>query len=373
MKNRNPSKEGTSEVPGQASAAPTKAESQAFAATQTELMRALVDNLDEAVVVLGRDGQVQFVNAAAERLYGIDPQGPPVAQWSQAYGIYLPDHQTLWPAEELPGAVALRGQTVDGDQYVRPAGAAAGYWIRIRARPLFDDGGEVQGALLTWRDVSEERKTAESQRRLLAIVENTPDLVSLTDPTLKTSYVNRAGRELLGLEDDEDVSRYAVFDTDFEDQRERFDSVILPALLRGEAWNGEFRLRHARTGEPITVDMRAFGVFGAYGQLLGFAGISRDITARRQAEETRQRLASIVEFSNDAIISESLDESSRPGTAGRSWCSVTRRRKWQESRSRSWLGRDTKRTCGSCCAGLEQRMSWDITRRCAGIRTDASW
>ena len=258
-------------------------------------------------MVLGREGRPQFVNAAAERLYGIDPKGPPIAEWSEAYGIYLPDLQTLWPAEDLPGALALRGQTVDGEQFIRPARAVAGYWIRMRARPLFDENGEVEGALLTWRDVSEEKKTAESQRRLLAIVENTPDLVTLTDPTVKTSYINRAGRELLGLGEDEDVSRYPVFDTDFEDQKERFDSVILPGLLRGEPWNGEFRLLHAQTGEPVTVDMRAFGVFGAYGQLLGFAGISRDITARRQAEETRQRLASIVEFSRDAIISESLD------------------------------------------------------------------
>jgi PAS domain S-box-containing protein len=307
MKSRNPNDEAAAEPHGLRSAR-QKAESEApVAAAPTGVLRTLVDNLDEAVVVLGREGRPQFVNAAAERLYGIDPKGPPIAEWSEAYGIYLPDLQTLWPAEDLPGAAALRGQTVDGEQFIRPARAVAGYWIRMRARPLFDENGEVEGALLTWRDVSEEKKTAESQRRLLAIVENTPDLVTLTDPTVKTSYINRAGRELLGLGEDEDVSRYPVFDTDFEDQKERFDSVILPALLRGEPWNGEFRLLHAQTGEPITVDMRAFGVFGAYGQLLGFAGISRDITARRQAEETRQRLASIVEFSRDAIISESLD------------------------------------------------------------------
>ncbi|MFP5230680.1 MAG: PAS domain S-box protein [Acidobacteriota bacterium] len=276
-------------------------------AAQGEVLRALVDNLDEAVVVLSRDGQVQFANAAADRLFGIREGGPPISEWPQVYGIYLPDGETHWPAEELPGAMALRGQTNEGELYMRPAGAGHGYWIAVRARPLFDDKGEVQGALLAWRDVSEEKQTAESQRRLLAIVENTPDLVSLTDPTLKTSYINRAGRELLGLSESEDVRSFPVFDADFEGQRETFDTEILPLLLRGEGWNGEFRLRHARTGEAVTVDMRAFGIFGAYGQLLGFAGISRDITARRQAEEARQRLASIVEFSHDAIISESLD------------------------------------------------------------------
>jgi PAS domain S-box-containing protein len=270
-------------------------------------LRALVDNLDEAVVALDREGNVQFANAAAERLFGIDPRGPGIFGWREAYGIYLPDRQTLWPADELPGAVALRRKTVQGEQYVRPPGAADGYWIDVRARPLFDARGTVQGALLAWRDITEEKRTIESQRRLLAIVENTPDLVILTDPMLKTSYINRAGRELLGLDAAEGVQNYPVFDTEFENQREFFDTEILPALLRGEAWLGEFRLRHARSGGTIAVDMRAFGIFGLYGQLLGFASISRDITARQQSEEVRQRLASIVEFSNDAIISESLD------------------------------------------------------------------
>ncbi len=93
----------------------------------------------------------------------------------------------------------------------------------------------------------------------------------------------------------------------FEGQREIFESEVLPALLRGDPWIGEFRLRQAKTGRSITVDMRAFGIFGSYGQLIGIANVSRDITARREAEETRQRLASIVEYSHDAIISESLE------------------------------------------------------------------
>ena len=270
-------------------------------------LRALVNNLDEAVVMLAASGKVQFANAAAERLYGIRADGPPIAEWSKTYGIYLPDRQTLWPPEELPGAAALRGQTVEGEQYICPPGAATGYWIGIRARPMFAASGKVEGALLAWRDISDEKHTAESQRRLLAIVENTPDLISLTDPTLKTSYINRAGRELLGLRESDDVRSFPIFETEFENQAEVFDAEVLPALLRGESWNGEFRLRHARTGDVITVDMRAFGIFGQYGQLLGFAGISRDITLRRLAEEARQRLASIVEYSNDAIISESLD------------------------------------------------------------------
>ncbi|HEX3662447.1 MAG TPA: PAS domain S-box protein [Acidobacteriaceae bacterium] len=283
------------------------ASAETLAEARAETLRALVDNLDEAVVALAGDGQVQFANAAAARLYGIAPLGPALAEWSKAYGIYLPDRRTLWPAEELPGALALRGQTVETEQYIRPPGAKDGYWIAMRARPLFDPHGNVQGALLAWRDVSEERQTAESRRRLLAIVENTPDFVSLTDASLKTIFINRAGRELLGIGENEDVRAYPVFETSHKGQQEIFESEVLPALLRGDPWIGEFRLEHTKSGRAITADMRAFGIFGVYGQLIGIANVSRDITARREAEETRQRLASIVEYSHDAIISESLE------------------------------------------------------------------
>lgn len=267
-----------------------------------------MDSLDEAVVVFTADGTVQSVNAVAERLYGIAADGPKLPEWSSAYGIYLPDRRSLWPAEELPAAQALRGQASEAEHYICPpaGGSRTGYWVAVRAQPLRDETGRVTGAVLAWHDVSEEKQTAESQRRLLAIVENTPDCVTLTDATLKTVFINRAGRELLGLSGQDDVRSYPVFETPFEGQRELVENEILPALLRGDPWIGEFQLR-SRDGRLITVDMRAFGIFGVYGQLLGTAGISRDITARRQAEEARQWLAAIVEFSHDAIISESLD------------------------------------------------------------------
>ncbi len=87
---------------------------------ETRMLRALVDNLDEAIVILAPDGTVRFVNAAAERIYGIVPESPPLSGWSQAYGIYLPDRRTLWPAHELPGALALRGQNSEAEMYISP-------------------------------------------------------------------------------------------------------------------------------------------------------------------------------------------------------------------------------------------------------------
>ena len=148
-------------APAQGAAAAPQPNDGAVASSEprADILRALVDNLDEAVVVLGRDGRVQFANAAAERLYGIQLEGAPISGWSEAYGIYLPDRQTLWPADELPGAVALHGQTVEGEQYVCPPGASAGYWIEVRARPIFDaQRGSARARC--WRGAIFPRKSA---------------------------------------------------------------------------------------------------------------------------------------------------------------------------------------------------------------------
>jgi PAS domain S-box-containing protein len=182
-----------------------------------------------------------------------------------------------------------------------------GRWVGVRARPIRDPQGNIQGALLSWRDISEEKNNAESHRRLLATLEDLPDSVFLTDTAMRTLFVNRAGRSLLGLDDHADVGSLAIFPTDSDEQRELIETGILPAVSRGESWIGEYRLRNVHTGQTVLVDLRAFGIFGKFGQLIGIAVVSRDITARRTAEENRQRLAAIVEYSQDAIISESLD------------------------------------------------------------------
>jgi PAS domain S-box-containing protein len=271
------------------------------------VVRTVLDQIEDAIVVLGPDGRVQFANQAADQRYRIHPGDPPVSDWSEEYGFRQSDRRTPWPAERQPGVLALRGEAVETEQYLCPPGSEEGHWIDVKAVPLRDTNGKTQGALLCWRDISDQRQTKENHRRLLAIAENTPDCVCLTDASLRTIFINRAGRELLGLGDQDDVAGVAAFPADSDEQQERFDTEILPVLLRGEAWIGEFRLRHALTHRAVAVDMRAFAIFGRYGQLIGIATVSRDITARRTAEETRQRLAAIVEYSHDAIISESLD------------------------------------------------------------------
>jgi PAS domain-containing protein len=48
-------------------------------------------------------------------------------------------------------------------------------------------------------------------------------------------------------------------------------------------------------------------LFDASGDLIGAVNMLIDITDRKHAEEVKQRLSSIVQFSNDAIVSINLE------------------------------------------------------------------
>ncbi|HSM85367.1 MAG TPA: ATP-binding protein, partial [Candidatus Limnocylindrales bacterium] len=161
-------------------------------------------------------------------------------------------------------------------------------WIIARGRSFFLGQGagrrlaRFTGMVL---DVTESKKAEQERDKLIAIIQHSPDLIGLCDPTGKLLFANRAGQAMVGINDDSELAGTTLFDFIPQDEHWRIQNEVLPSLRPGQVWEGEVRLRNIKTGEQTLTDVLAFGIFDQSGRLTAMAAVSRDVSEKRKLEE----------------------------------------------------------------------------------------
>ena len=127
--------------------------------------------------------------------------------------------------------------------------------------------------------------------RFQALVEASGEFVAMADSDTGLTYLNPAGRELVGLSPDDDVSKLRIRDLLTPEARLAHETQRLPAVAAGRRWEGESELRDLRGGPPIRVLISSFLMrHPRTGERLGLGTIQRDVRQLRAAEESVQRL-----------------------------------------------------------------------------------
>ena len=85
------------------------------------------------------------------------------------------------------------------------------------------------------------------------------------------------------------------------------EQIILQKIRRGDRVDHFETVRLAHDGRMINVSLTISPVRDARGRVVGASKIARDITAQHTESQLRSQLAAIVESSDDAIVSKSLD------------------------------------------------------------------
>ena len=76
----------------------------------------------------------------------------------------------------------------------------------------------------------------QKQQRLIEILEATPDFVAMMDKKGRTVYINRAGRELMGFSETEDISNILISQYHPREDAEKLLRKGLPYLERHNTW-----------------------------------------------------------------------------------------------------------------------------------------
>ncbi len=131
------------------------------AAEPGEFLAHILDALPDEFLLFDRNRRLIFANAEAHRSFerrGV-PLGESIDDLRGALTIFDPATQTPMAPEQLPVSRALSGETVDrAECQIRPTRHGATFWVECATQPVRGSGGEIRGAVLVMRDITDRKK-----------------------------------------------------------------------------------------------------------------------------------------------------------------------------------------------------------------------
>lgn len=135
------------------------------------ILESVLENMGDGVAVANEQGDFLLFNSAARRIYGHGPVDGALERWSEIYGVFRGDGVTPYPADQLPLARALRGDSTEQvELFFRNPAHPDGIFVASTGRPLRDAEGRVRGGIVVLRDISSQKQAEvalrESNQRL---------------------------------------------------------------------------------------------------------------------------------------------------------------------------------------------------------------
>jgi PAS domain S-box-containing protein len=296
------------------------AQSQQFAENLMKL-QAVFYNLADAVVVVDVErGMVQH-NSAASRLLGIEGHQISLREIGDGYEGFSPSGELLRP-DEWPLMQAMHGIYCNNTEVtIRKKDTGVTVTTEISTAPIATSAGGSPQIIVTFRDITkrkamierrfslQEQELQKSRSQLQLTFDNMTEGVLVLDREGKTVLSNPAASKLLYLPEGSNKYENVIGQFDCFS----LDGELLPAdqwptirALRGEfVQNYQILYRRKSTGEAGAREISTAPATHGFAESGHVIITYRDITDRWRIDEARTRLASIVEHSEDAIISKS--------------------------------------------------------------------
>jgi len=154
------------------------------------------------------------------------------------------------------------------------------------------------------RDITERKKAEEmlreSEERFRALVESTGDFIWEVDVNGVYTYCSPQIKELWGYTPEESIGK-TPFERMIPEDRERFVEVFRTISESQSAFKGIESSNYDSDGRVIMLETSGVPFYDVDGRLLGYRGISRDITERKQAEEATRVYVAGIDNANEGI------------------------------------------------------------------------
>ncbi|HVM33368.1 MAG TPA: PAS domain S-box protein [bacterium] len=278
---------------------------------QAGLMKSIVDNMGEGLLVCDGKGKTLFVNPAALEILG-GQVGDPLPQKGGPKNLVRrgEEGEALSP-EEFPITKALRGEPSDGvELFIQNPGKPKGVHVVTTSRPLRDGKGGIKGGVSVFRDITDQKRAfqslKDSEERFRLLVNFVKDYaIFLLDPEGKVMTWNDGAKRLKGYSGEEIIGRhFSCFYTPEDLARRHPEEMLRAAEAEGRAEEEGWRVRKDGSrfwAESVLTALRDEG-----GTLKGFAKITRDISEKKKLDELARSNKELEQFAY--VASHDLQE-----------------------------------------------------------------
>ncbi len=264
-------------------------------------LRFLTDNTADIIWTTDMQLQTTFISPSVERVLGFTPE-----EWlplrieqmatPESVGRMLEALQQQLALEATGTADPNRTVTLELEYY-RKSGTTL--WLEQVIRALRDASGKLIGLVGVSRDITERRKTSESLRqseaRLRFLTDNMADMLWTMDLSLRTTYISPSIERLLGFTPEEWMAKRVEEMAAPESVRRIYSELQRQLALEasGTADSNrtltlEVEFVH-KNGSTLWIEQVIRALRDDAGVLIGMIGVSRDISARKRAEEALAR------------------------------------------------------------------------------------
>ncbi|MBT9507532.1 response regulator [Rhodoferax sp.] len=247
-----------------------------------ERYRSMVEWSSEAIAV-HRNGRLIYVNPAAVQMFGAT--SAPDLMGRRILDLIHPDYHELVKARLKTLDETGVGAPMVELKYLKLDGSVID--VEVRGTSIAYDGEPATHVIV--RDITE-RKASENQLRKLSLaVEQSPEMIVITDLQARIEYVNQAFVQKTGYSREEVLGRNPSFLHSGDTPPANY-TALWSALVAGKSWQGEF-YNLSKSGLPYIEFAIIAPLRQPNGAITHYVAVKEDITKRKRmgAELDRHR------------------------------------------------------------------------------------
>lgn len=253
-------------------------------------IRSIADNIPVRLAYVNRDKRFQFVNRALfDRM-----QTSREALIGRSLAEFASPKYREAGSRRVAAVLEGHAQRYEYDDIVE------GELRRIETQLIPDRGevGEVRGFFAIGIDITHLKEVERKLRELTEVFDNTSDFVAQSDAHGNVLYINRSGRRVLDLDEDEPIEGRDFREFYSKGTARQFARDIIPSVKQRGVWVGESEIISG-AGRILPVSQIVIGHFDVEGRVSRYSSLMRDISvevaARRELSRQTATLNTVLE------------------------------------------------------------------------------